>query len=210
MIDTARRPGRWDRLFVVLILALVALNFLLSWRISELKATIGVIKAEGQLQPGDLIPPLEVKTLDGTPIVIGFESPTIIYVMSPSCPWCAKNTANIAELARALDPAYQVVGLSLSSVRLTEHVAASGYSFAVYSEPSAATLVALKVGGTPETVVVSAGGKVLRSWRGAFSRRSADEVSAYFGVHLPGLVEPGAELPDALARRRSGKEGMRD
>jgi len=49
------------------------------------------------------------------------------------------------------------------------------------------TRLALKLGGTPQTIVVSPEGKVQRNWFGAYADNT-NEVESALGVTLPGLL----------------------
>src|SRR5258708_38181114 len=43
---------------------------------------------------GEAVAPLRVKTLDGKPETIAYATqsqPTVLYVFTPSCPWCRRN-----------------------------------------------------------------------------------------------------------------------
>jgi len=48
---------------------------------------------------------------------------------------------------------------------------------------------AYKVGGTPNTLVISPEGRVLKNWRGAYMDDLQREVEQYFEVELPGIRE---------------------
>jgi hypothetical protein len=47
-----------------------------------------------------------------------------------------------------------------------------------------------KLGGTPQTIVVSPQGQVTRIWSGAFAEDLQREVEDYFSVKLPGIMDP--------------------
>lgn len=79
--------------------------------------------------------------------------PTVSYVFSPECGWCKKNLRSVAALAAQLQGKYHFLGVSLSADRLSEYVAQTGLNFPVYSEPTPATVMAYKFGGTPQTLV---------------------------------------------------------
>ena len=60
-------------------------------------------------------------------------------------------------------------------------------SFPVYSALSPETIKALGLGGTPQTIVVSTDGKVIKNWMGAYTETIQPEVETFFGVRLPGV-----------------------
>lgn len=46
-----------------------------------------------------------------------------------------------------------------------------------------------KFGGTPQTLVVSADGHVIKNWTGAYSGSLKTEIEGFFQIELPGLTE---------------------
>ena len=117
------------------------------------------------------------------------EFPLIIYVLSPDCSWCTRNKNNVAALANGVVGKYRFLGLSLSSERLKEYVEKNEITFRVYSNLSYNILSSYKLGGTPQTIVVSSLGKVIKNWRGACTGELKEEVESYFEISLPGIPE---------------------
>jgi hypothetical protein len=77
---------------------------------------------------------------------------------------------------------------------LTEYVAKNELKFPIYARLSPETLKTYKLGGTPQTIVVSPDGRVLKDWVGAYAGDQKSQVEAFFHVSLPGLKElPKAE-----------------
>ena len=50
------------------------------------------------------------------------------------------------------------------------------------------TLQSLGLGNTPQTIVVSPEGEILKVWMGAYLEEMQPEVEAFFGLNLPGLT----------------------
>ncbi|NWG14760.1 MAG: TlpA family protein disulfide reductase [Acidobacteria bacterium] len=151
---------------------------------------ISSLKNESRLKVNTVVPPIIAEDIDGHPVLISygdFSVPTILYVFSPSCPWCRRNVKNIKYIASQLHEQYHFVGLSLSKNDLKSYAKEFQYTFPLYCEPSGETKLAFKIGGTPQTVVISAQGIVLRNWLGAYDGSIRKEIEAYFGVQLPGL-----------------------
>jgi hypothetical protein len=143
---------------------------------------------QGALEEGQEVPALHVRDLNGQSVTITYgeaEKPTILYVLAPSCRWCRANTASIAALAKQLGEKYRIIGLSLSSDGLADFVPENRIEFPVYAglDPSAKS--SYRFGGTPETVVVSPTGRVLRKWDGAYLSDNKEEIERFFGVRLP-------------------------
>jgi hypothetical protein len=143
------------------------------------------------LVEGTALPPLRGTALaDGADATIAFaaDRPTAIYVFTPQCIWCARNLASIKALARERGAEYRFVGLSLHEEELQEYVARNPLGFPVYSQLSLEIRRAYRLGVTPALIVVSTEGRVLRTWRGAFSGRQASEIESYFRVRLPAIT----------------------
>jgi len=168
----------------------LALNVQLGWK---LRAG-GAARAGGSaaaLSAGALIGPVTAKTLDGQPVTLNFgedSRATVLYVFSPQCGWCDRNLANINTLARS--PSYRVVGLSLVDRSLEKYLGTHRLDFPVYADAPARVVSALGLGSTPQTLVISPSGKLLKNWVGAYTASLETEINAYFGVKLPG-VSPG-------------------
>lgn len=47
----------------------------------------------------------------------------------------------------------------------------------------------LKLGTTPETIVVSRDGLVLRDWRGAYTGATKQQMEEFFSMGLPDLLD---------------------
>jgi hypothetical protein len=119
--------------------------------------------------------------------------PTVLYVFTPSCIWCARNLENLRALSRLSSAgAIRLIGLSLDP-DVADYVRRERLDFPVYV-PSAAAIKALGLGVTPHTMVV-AGGQLEHAWRGAYSAAVGREIEARFGLSLPGLID------EATARR---------
>jgi hypothetical protein len=50
---------------------------------------------------------------------------------------------------------------------------------------------------TPQTIIISPDGRVMKNWVGAYGESLRPEVEAYFGIKLPGLTagDGGASVP---------------
>jgi len=78
----------------MLLLTSVVLNVLLARKLVSLQGSIEVIKSEGRLQVGTKVPALEGQSVDGLKQTLNYADvavPTVLYVFTPQCVWCAKN-----------------------------------------------------------------------------------------------------------------------
>lgn len=109
--------------------------------------------------------------------------PTVLYVFSPSCVWCKRNIEAAKALARGSSPSYRFIGVSLTLDGLGEYLGKVNLGFPVYVAGPAAA--ALKLKATPETIIVSPGGVVVKVWLGAYMEGTLADVERTFGVKLP-------------------------
>lgn len=178
-------------LTIGLLVVSVALNVALSRKNKALSTALFTVKAEQSLPIGSTLPPIEAFDLAHNLQVLKYDSgtsPTVFYVFSPQCGWCAKNASNLRVLSERIKGRYRLIGLSLSSAGLDEYVAQQGMDFPVYTNLSPQSVAAYRLGGTPTTIVVSAEGKLLREWKGAYMGDAKREIEEYFGVSVPGVA----------------------
>jgi peroxiredoxin len=179
-------------LLSILLVCSVALNLLFIKQVDRYRKTIALIKQERQLLEGELVPPIYAKKLDGQNEVLDYSEgsfPTILYVFSPNCGWCDRNLDNISSLAKKINSNHRIIGLSLSNNRLKEYLASNQFTFPVYTDISADTLRSYKLGGTPQTLVISSKGNVIKCWTGAYVGSLQNEIERYFDVNLPGVSQ---------------------
>jgi peroxiredoxin len=177
-------------LTIALLTCSVILNLFLARQTKSLRSALLQVKAEDSLVVGASPPPIAAKGLDGQPATIRYgpdELPTILYVFKPSCGWCTKNIQNIRALAQSTKGRYRVIGLSLSSDNLQEYVTRSDLTFPVYSDLSPEVAIAYRMGSTPQTIVISSEGKLVKEWKGAYMGNIKKQIETQFGSELPGI-----------------------
>jgi len=194
-VSLRRRLGivSWRSTFVyILAVASVSLNVSLAHKLKGLSDTQRVRMSERLLKIGATAPTIAAKSLDGRRDEISYRGdtkPTVLYVFTPACSWCARNMDNFKQLVDKDSGQYRFVGLSLSEVGLGEYVAKNDLKIPVYRGFSQETLKAYKLGSTPQTIVISPEGKVLQDWLGAYIGDQKSQIEAFFQVSLPGLQE---------------------
>jgi hypothetical protein len=186
---------------LALLLALsMSLNGLLAWRalywrrrVQENVATENA-KRSDPLAAMIAVPALKGKHLDGSDAVVEFKRPgvpTLLYLMSPSCSWCARNLANFKAPVEQSRNKYRVVAVSVTAENLPEYAKKNRLTGPevelVFGIPES-VLQAQDLTVTPQTLLVSPDGKLVKRWEGAFVGNQA-EVEAKLGVHLPGLAD---------------------
>lgn len=174
---------------VFLVLSIL-LNLQLAWKVKSLESSLLYLKSEAVLSVGTLVPPIEAKDIDDRPATISYPGegpPVVLYIFTPECTWCARNMENLKALTDQAGSNHRFIGLSLSSDKLRDYVADNKLGFPVYSGLSPAFSTTYKVGGTPETLVISPEGRVLKRWGGAYTKDIQKDVEDYFKVKLPGI-----------------------
>jgi len=129
--------------------------------------------------------------LGGQQEVISYQSggqPTVLYVVTPTCVWCARNMDNFKKLLAKESGQYRFIALSLAEQGLPEYVSKNDLRLPVYSGLPAEAIKTYKLGSTPQTIVVSPEGRVLQDWAGAYVGEQKSEIEAFFGLPLPGLL----------------------
>ncbi len=88
---------------------------------------------------------------------------------------------------RAHSSDYRVIGLSLVRDGLREYIEKNRIEYPVYTSPDPEQSRDFISGGTPTTVLISAGA-IEAVWRGAYAGKAKDEVEAKLRVRLPGVL----------------------
>jgi peroxiredoxin len=185
---------RWLRVTVIISLILLtcstALNVLLAQKVRELNSVLMDIKLGGNLQEGADVPPIDSNRIDGKFVSVSYSDinqPTILYIFTPQCVWCKRNLTNIKTLAGETHNNYRFIGLSLTREGLSEYLAKNDIKFTVYTDISPSVISTYKLGSTPQTIVVSPNGKVIKNWIGVYNGDVATEVESFFKIRLPGV-----------------------
>jgi len=182
---------------IVALAASVTLNVLLAHRVRSLTHVRSARITDRLLQIGTAVPPITAKRLGKEQEVISYQDtnqPTVLYIFTPPCSWCARNMDNFKTLVDKESGAYRFIALSLSEEGLVEYAAKNELKLPVFSGVSTEAKGAYKLSGTPQTIVVSPEGRVLQNWMGAYVSDQKSQVEAFFHVTLPGIrpaVEPG-------------------
>jgi hypothetical protein len=127
----------------------------------------------------------------GRPVTIDWTSdprPTLIYLFSPGCHWCARNLANIEVLSAALEKKYRIAWFSLSGEGLKDYLAKHSIGAPVFTADPGT----FGTTGTPKTLIISTRGQILDVWRGAYNQTLPAEIQSKTGVVLPGLLAEAA------------------
>lgn len=163
-------------------------NLLLLSNLKRDDNLIATLKTGARLRPGDKAPDFAVRLFDNTEIQLGhLRRPTLLYVFSPACRFCARNLPAINALAQKLKDRVDVVGLSLTTSDLIPYLHTHQLSFSVIRDPDPSIVAAYRLGGTPETIAISKSGYIENVWMGSYDGEVRDAIQRVYGVDLPSL-----------------------
>lgn len=185
-----RRNSMWAYFVIVLSVSL-ALNVVLGLQLRTTQRQMAAVRRAG-IVVGRRLPPVEVLTLKGSIHLLSFTSPrpTVLYVFSPTCPYCEHDCHNLVALARQL-PHYSFIGLSTHSNELGAFLARCNLPFPVFTATSSQLADAGDLAATPQTVVVGEDGRVQRVWVGMLVGNRRTEAEVFFRTKIVGSQGAG-------------------
>lgn len=149
------------------------------------------------LTPGTLVPEIVGLGADGSPATLHYNEtgvPTVLYVFTPQCGWCKKNLANFHALIDQAGGRYRVVGIALTRQDLDAYIRNENLRILILADVRGDVRDTYRLGGTPETIVVSPASKVLKVWSGAYEGHLQAEIEKFLQVRLPGCCQLSATL----------------
>jgi peroxiredoxin len=182
------KDGIFSSLLSMVLLASVGLNF---FQAREIKRFLHPPASADVLQVGETVLPLEAKDLRGNTRTLRYgdsREPTVLYVFSPTCYWCARNLQSISTVVQSAGKRYRFVGLSLSEDSLPAYLKQHDLRMvAYYVDPASTSRIQYKLWSTPTTLVISPRGEVIKAWVGAYIGENKTEVERFFSVRLSNL-----------------------
>lgn len=173
---------------MVLLLASLALNIFLGVKTQRLGYRLEEQKSFGKIPVGAAVAPLHVFNVTDQQETINFGDsgkPTVVYVFSPSCVWCERNTESLKTLVGLKSDSFRFLAVSLMDTSLAKYSERHRLGIPVYKNLSLDNIRDLRLKSTPQTLVISPEGRVLQNWIGAYLGETRKEVETFFSVHLP-------------------------
>lgn len=194
----SNRKRVWFSVVSILLSISLAINALQVKRILVLQEELDKMSVRGALARGAQIPvEFTARDRDGRETIVRFSAspvPTVLYIFRPSCIWCERNSQSINALAEQTAGRYRLVGLSLSKDGLAEFVKEHRFPFSVYSDVAVSFANALRVGATPQTIVVSPSATVLENWTGGYTGIQKSLAESFFSIRLPDFPSPSQHM----------------
>ncbi len=185
---------RTDLILLLILAASLATNvYFIRWHGAGL---FSAGRQRGYNRIGSILPPLAARGIDGQPKALRFDNvphPTVLYVFSPECNWCALNHPSIARLVSARARGYRFVSLALSddALAVSDYLRQYPFNGEALLSPAPESTESLGIVGTPETFAIGRDGRILAHWTGAFSGEVKREVEAFFRLELPAPATEG-------------------
>lgn len=176
--------------FLFLCVSSLILNASLAVRVQTQSNAIKALKPLPVVEVGTHLAPLTGTDPAGRAVSIAPRNGrgVVLYIYAPTCHWCQANAANMRAVVDAANTRdFDVYAVSLSPDGAEAFLRSHGVSVPVVL-PSDAARNQYGLGGTPQTMVLSADGSLAKSWPGAYRGQIAEQVSEFFHVDLPGLA----------------------
>jgi hypothetical protein len=176
-------------LYLMLIAFVVYFGF---EKVDELKSkrrTLSMERDSVHTDAQNFVSPLIGADITGKAAQVDFKNqpkPTIVYVFSPVCHYCELNEANFATVFEGAKDTHRFIGVATFTIGLPEYLAEKKMTFQVLTHVKKGDW---KLALTPQMVVVSADGRLMRNWMGLQDGRKW-EAEQYFGFTLPGARTP--------------------
>ncbi len=137
------------------------------------------------LRAGERVPPLTGRRLDQSPITIDYDDGTTPAVLYISTAWQMgpENERNVEALSHT--EGFRFFRVLVPGAQVPRNVRDSATLTTVVSVP-AEVQAAYRLDQTPQTIVIGAGGELLKSWTGAYDATLITALEDYFKVQLPG------------------------
>jgi peroxiredoxin len=169
-----------------LMLSLVV-NVLLT---KELKAARTIISGLTHLMPGDAAPEVKARLAGGGPTSLkwGDSKLTILYYFDPGCSWCKRNAAAFSGLVQQVRGRARVVSYTPTLKGLEQFKLSTHHEADIITDDRQDIRSILKLGGTPQTLLVDSKGHVVKNWSGAYVELNKRDIETYFGITIPDLL----------------------
>lgn len=160
------------------------------------------VTTQSKTDLSEIAPVIKARTLEDKEVLINYSSvkrPTVLYLFSSSCTWCVRNWENVKTLAKNTNKTHRFIGLALNTNNLPEHIKTNQVKFPVYKQLSPEAISKLELGSTPQTIVISLEGKIMKNWVGAYNGRIQQEIETFFQVKLPEVSVQNSTDPQFCA-----------
>lgn len=143
-----------------------------------------------EVKPGTALPPLEGFDSDGVRHSIDYgqdSRKTVLLVLSPRCHACEENMPNWEAIINGLDRrSFRLAAVSLQSEGFKEYAIRHGINqVPVLTKIDPKYRVTYNLALTPQTILITADGKVEKVWTGVLREEDKQDVELALNVRLP-------------------------
>lgn len=132
---------------------------------------------------GTVLPAISVTAADGSASTLTWnDGDTVLYYFHPDCRWCQRNADAVAALERQTRGRFAFA--AVTTARYDAHPA----RVPTYWAFGDGERRRLHLSGTPQTLVVARGGRVLQSFAGAYTGTTRQRMERFFQVALPEIA----------------------
>ena len=181
--------------FIPFAIILIALNIALVRKNRVLLGAQRSCEATLHLNTGDSLPPIRGTDASGRTIFLaygGVQPATLLLIFLQECPDCEMNLPKWQSLVRALrGKRIRFVFVSLDGVIGAGELNKIGLGdVGTVVRPDFATLLAYRIQYTPQTVLISAGGRVQGVWSGVLAKRDELNIEGMAAASLHSSGRP--------------------
>src|SRR5688572_17072167 len=101
-----------DIFLLVLLMVSLSLNVYLGWKVKGPRRTSAALQNSATLSLGTTVQPITATSLSGKQETISYADhgkPTVVYVFTPTCVWCERNTQNINAIAGLKGESFRII-----------------------------------------------------------------------------------------------------
>lgn len=172
----------FDSIQLVILAASVSLNCYQALKLRDFKR---ILQSQMEPQVGTMVNSLSVADSEGRAVDLQFhntKSPTILYIISPSCRWCDENAPRVSAVFNRYKDRAHFYAISLSLEGLLPFVQRTHLAMPVFAVRDGRAGRQLKLGSTPQTILIGSDGKVHQVWTGLYDTSFDKEIDTALAV----------------------------
>lgn len=166
----------FESLQLLILAASVSLNCYQALRLRDFKR---LLQSHMEIQVGTVVGSLSVSDAEGRAVdiqLLNTKCPIVLYIVSPSCRWCDENAPRVSAVFNRYKYRAHFYAISLLPEGLPEFVQRTNLAMPVFTMRDLRAGRLLKLGATPQTIVIGSNGKVHRVWTGLYDASFEKEI----------------------------------
>ena len=185
MSEPISKQKLFNVVMVVLVVFLSAEVVLLVFQNRRLQKTLTEFTTgptnRGQLKPGEQLPVVDLKSLDGSTMKLEYQEPQkkhLVFIFTSTCPHCEATFPKWKQFADEIgNKSIITLGVCLDNLETTKELAEKRTpNFPMFSANDTSFSRLYKISGVPQTLLVDGNGKVEKIWVGELNKDNVAEV----------------------------------